>query len=68
MSIEKITPFYLFLNENMCIIREFGMTPEQTFEKAYELWKSMDVLQKFQYIKKIHQQQFQQLENIIDEA
>lgn len=54
MSIEKITPFYLFLNENMWSIREVGMTPDQTFEKAYELWKNMDIFMKFQYIKKIN--------------
>lgn len=58
MSLEKITPFYLFLNDNMNNIREFGMTPDQTFQKAYELWKEMDILMKFQYIKKIHDSEF----------
>jgi hypothetical protein len=62
MSLEKITPFYLFLNENMSNIREFGMTPNQTFEKAYELWKNMDILMKFQYIKKIHDSELRETE------
>lgn len=62
MSLEKITPFYLFLNENMDNIREFGMSPDDTFQKAYELWKEMDILMKFQYIKKIHQTEFREIE------
>lgn len=60
MSIEKITPFYLFLNENMWNIREHGMSPDQTFEKAYELWKNMDIFMKFRYIKKIQEQEQEQ--------
>lgn len=52
MSIEKITPFYLFLNQNMWSIREYGMSPNETVEKAYEIWKEMNFEDKISYFLK----------------
>jgi len=52
MSIEKITPFYLFLSQNMWSIREYGMNPSETVQKAYEIWKEMNFEDKIQYFLK----------------
>ena len=50
MSIERITPFYLFLNQNMWNIREYGMSPTETVDKAYKIWKDMDFKEKILYV------------------
>lgn len=55
MSIEKITPFYLFLNQNMWHIREYGMNPSETVQKAYEIWKEMNFEDKIQYFLKCNE-------------
>lgn len=63
MSIEKITPFYLFLSHNMSIIREYGMSPTETVDKAYEIWKNMNFQDKIYYFMKCDNKNFFQADN-----
>ena len=52
MAWEKTTAFVLFLNDNMNIIRTYGMTPDDVYNIADNIWTHMPIQYKIEYVKK----------------
>jgi hypothetical protein len=54
MAIAQITPFSLFLHDNMDMIRNPFMSPDNVIKIAEEIWEHIPHQFKFSYFKKAH--------------